>query len=157
MVRTGRAQDTLVGWTPLIVAAHDGQADLVESLLRTPGIDVDETTDVGDRALVLACRRGHLDVVKLLVAAGSRVEAQAGEKFGPLVTAALRGRLEVVKYLVEEAGADVARTGLDGCTPIRCAAREGHADIVEYLRQVASGREHEVCLPQMFSIMIIII
>jgi ankyrin repeat protein len=117
-----------------MLAAREAQADTVESLLCTPGIDVNETTGVGDNALTVACRMGHLAVVKLLVAAGARVEAQIKDtRIGPLATAALEGHLDVVKYLVEEAGADVTRAGMHGETPIRCAASEGHVDVVEYL------------------------
>jgi ankyrin repeat protein len=134
MIQAKWVRDFPVGWTPLIVAAREGQADIVESLLSTPGMDVDEATEVGDRALLLACLMGHLAVVKLLVAAGARVEAHASDNLGPLESASFGGHLEVVKYLVEEAGADVTRAiPGGGKTPIRCAVMQGHADIVKYL------------------------
>jgi ankyrin repeat protein len=119
--------------TSVIYAADKGHVDIVAYLLGRPSIDVDARTARGNRALNLACQKGHLAVVKLLVAAGTRVEWQAGDRLGPLVDAALGGQLQVVKYLVEEAGADVGCTNRDGVTPLIEAAGKGHMDIVSYL------------------------
>jgi ankyrin repeat protein len=77
----------------------------------------------------------RLEVVKLLVAAGARVNPQASDEWGPLVSAAYGGNLQVVSYLVEEAGTDVRRAGPDGKTAVMVAVEKGHVDIVEYLRE----------------------
>jgi ankyrin repeat protein len=118
--------------THLMAAAAAGQVDIVESLLSSPGIDVDETTDTGERALTMACVNGHLEVVKLLVGAGARVEQQA-RGWDPLEAAVLGRHLQVVKYLVEEAGADVQHVGTCGETPLIMAVMNYHVDMVNYL------------------------
>jgi ankyrin repeat protein len=127
------------GITLLMVAVGGDHADIVEYLLGRPGIDVDEVGMNGERALIRACANGKLEVVKLLVAAGARIETQTGEELGPLIKAAFHGHLEVVKYLVEEAGADVTPADPAGWRPF--ADYKGHADIVEYLRPIVAQRK----------------
>jgi ankyrin repeat protein len=121
------------GWTPILVAANKGHEEVVAYLLGRPGIDIEAKTTEGDRAIDVACRMGHLQMVKLLVAAGVRIDPQDSDEIGALAEAAVGGHLQVVKYLVEEAGADEGRTDGDGKTPLIWAADEGHVEVVEYL------------------------
>jgi ankyrin repeat protein len=121
------------GMAPLIWAASIGQADIVKYLLGRQGINIDAKTDSGHSALSMACRSGHLKVVKLLVAAGARVESQAQDDPGALASAILGGKRDVVTYLMEEAGPDERHTGHDGVTPLMCAVEKGDPDIVKYL------------------------
>ena len=59
------------GYTPLIYAAREGHADVVELLLRL-GADANATTKSGGAcALHRAAYMGHLQVVSLLLAAGA--------------------------------------------------------------------------------------
>jgi ankyrin repeat protein len=87
---------------------------------------------------------GVVEVVKLLVAAGARVDSQATDDSGPLGEAASGGHLQVVKYLVEEVGVDVGRTSSHGATPLMVAVRNGHGDVVNYMRGFLAPREQEV-------------
>jgi ankyrin repeat protein len=130
---------------PLMQAAGKGHTAIVQYLLDRPGTDLETRTERGrETALDIACYKGHLDVVELLVAAGARVDPQSRGQPAALVHAAAAGHLEVVKYLVEEAGADVQRASSSGMTTLQMAVDSGHADIVEYLRLVISRREHQV-------------
>jgi ankyrin repeat protein len=110
-----------------------GHVDTVRSLLDKPGIDIDEKTAEGHTALDIGCLNGHLEVAKLLVAAGARVNPQASDEAGALLSAAYGGQLEVVKYLVEEAGADVRSTDHIGTTALIWGAHGGHVEVVDYL------------------------
>jgi ankyrin repeat protein len=131
--------------TPLMHAAEKGHTAIVKYLLGRPGADLETRTEGGrETALDIACRMGHLDVVKLLVAAGARVDPQSRDQAAALVSAIINGNLQVVTYLVEEAGADVQRTNSSGKTALQMAVESGHVDIVEYLRLVISRREHQV-------------
>jgi ankyrin repeat protein len=117
------------GEMPLMWAADNGHADVVAYLLDRPGMDM----DVRQRALGIACRNGHLQVVQLMVAAGAKVELQGRVGMGAVAEAAYGGHLQIVRYLVEEAGADEGRPDSDGFTPLMWAADNGHADVVGYL------------------------
>jgi ankyrin repeat protein len=121
------------GKTPLMVAADQSQANIVEYLLGRPGIDIEAKAADGQRAIKFACFKKHVGMVKLLVGAGAKVNAQpTDEGSPPLVSAVLGGDLQVVKYLVE-CGADVTYRCSYGDMPLMLAAREGHIDVVEYL------------------------
>jgi ankyrin repeat protein len=124
------------GWTPegvLKCAAEEGHTNTVKYVVGTPGIDIEAEEASGATALEIACQRGHLEVVKVLVAAGARLQGRAGKELGVLASAISGGSLEVVKYLVEEAGADESATCPKGETLLILAYREGHTDIVRYL------------------------
>jgi ankyrin repeat protein len=127
-----------------MLAAGKGHVDVVNYLLCRQDIDINAHTVEGSTALGFACGSGHLEMAKLLVAAGARVDPQHGKKWKPLGSAAMGGSLQVVKYLVEEAGADVRWVDPDGLRNLMMTADEGHADIAEYLRRAISRREYEV-------------
>jgi ankyrin repeat protein len=116
-----------------MTAAHEGHINTVRSLLDEPGIDIDAKILEGHTALDLACFEGELEVAKLLVAAGARVNPQASNERGALVSAAIGGHLQVVKYLVEEAGADVRWVDPDGMTALMLAADNDDVGVVRYL------------------------
>jgi ankyrin repeat protein len=128
------------GWTPLMWAVDKRQTDVVEYLLGRPGVNINAKTDKGERAIDFACAAGHLEVVKLLVAAGATIDPQASDESGGLIAAALGGHLEVVKYLVEEAGADECRAGWGGKTPLMCAGANNHPHVVEYLQGITAHK-----------------
>ena len=64
------------GQTPLLIASAKGRSDVAKLLLqRKAATDVAVTADVdefrGKTALILAAKSGHVEVVRLLVAAGA--------------------------------------------------------------------------------------
>ena len=63
------------GVTPLNMAAQNGRAAVARLLLSDPAlrVDVNKPTPAGRTPLYIACGRGHLDVVRVLLAAGARV------------------------------------------------------------------------------------
>jgi ankyrin repeat protein len=48
-----------------MVAAKEGQADMVEYLVGRPGIDIDAKTAKGHRSVHIACQAGHLECSSL--------------------------------------------------------------------------------------------
>jgi ankyrin repeat protein len=59
------------GATPLIVAAFEGNKEVIEQLL-AKGADIDAKDNEGNTALSLASARGHTAVVELLKARGAK-------------------------------------------------------------------------------------
>ncbi|XP_046556474.1 protein fem-1 homolog C-like [Haliotis rubra] len=95
----------------------------------------------GATPLIMACRNGHLEVVKYLVESCTADIEQVGsvtfdgetiEGAPPLWCAAAAGHLGVVMFLVEK-GAGVNKTTYTNSTPLRAACFDGHFEIVKYL------------------------
>jgi Ankyrin repeats (3 copies) len=62
--------------TPLIVAARLGYADVVQHLVRCPGIDILRPNYRGVSAVIVATRERHRAVVRVLVEAGANVTSE---------------------------------------------------------------------------------
>lgn len=99
-------------------------------------------------ALMLAAGNGHLELVRLLVGRGAKInrgnEDSAGRGFGkktPLHFAARGGHLEVARFLVSQ-GAEVNRvTEPESSTSLMFAAAGGHTAMVQFLVQQGATLE----------------
>ncbi|KAI4110340.1 MAG: hypothetical protein LQ339_001507 [Xanthoria mediterranea] len=86
--------------------------------------------------LHVAVGRGHIDMVRLLVARGADLEAESSELkvnawLKPLHRAVMKGRLAIVVYLLSH-GANIEASCPTEMTPLIWAARE-HPEILQYL------------------------
>ena len=92
----------------------------------------------GFTALGLASFFGHGEAVRLLLAAGARVNdaSQNPMRVAPLHSALAGGHTEIAELLLE-AGADVNAVQADGYTPLHEAAQNG--DLAMAQRLVAAG------------------
>lgn len=88
--------------------------------------------------LAAAANRGNLAIAKLLVAAGAKVDFDAGDHGWAMTEAASEGHSEIVAYLLEN-GADVNRRSNGEGSPLNAAARGGHVAIAKML--LAEGAE----------------
>ncbi|XP_069137534.1 protein fem-1 homolog C-like [Argopecten irradians] len=95
----------------------------------------------GATPLIMACRNGHLDVVKYLINTCKVDNEQVGsvtfdgetiEGAPPLWCAAAAGHLTIVEHLVEK-NAGVNKTTFTNSTPLRAACFDGHFEIVKFL------------------------
>ncbi|XP_041450105.1 protein TANC2 isoform X1 [Drosophila obscura] len=91
--------DYMGGAPILCIAAHEGILPMVSLLLEFCA-DVGLTNSQGCTPLILAAMRGHCDVVRPLVAAGSSLGQLDITQRCALVHAARMGHLSVVKYLL---------------------------------------------------------
>src|SRR5499427_31393 len=74
-----RATTRVGGYTPLLIASHNGDAPMIEALL-AGGADANSTTTNGTTALMLAASAGKVDAVKLLLDKGADVNARENVK-----------------------------------------------------------------------------
>lgn len=83
--------------------------------------------------LFLAAHRGHLAIVKQLLA--HRVDPNTRDRWNrtPLYGASIRGHVAVVEALLEDEQIKIDACNVDGCTPVSAAARNGNFEIVKIL------------------------
>lgn len=113
--------------TPLMIAAGSGNLDVVELLLRHPRTQVDLQAEYyGRTALIEAALKGHMAVVKTLVAHGANVNA--ADKTGrnsALVEAIKNGHANVATFLLRSGLVDFSHRDLRLQALIWCGSRGG--------------------------------
>ena len=85
--------------TPFYLAVRYGHRPLVDLLLRTADVDLNEPDRLGNRALHAACRKGDGDMTRYLVFLGANVNVANDVGNTPLHLAVLAGSAECVRLL----------------------------------------------------------
>ena len=123
----------LQGTPPLVDAAMYGDRKRIELLLRR-GADIHATGGFGVSPLIAACMGPveRVDLVRLLLDHGARID-YAAPPLGPaLCVAASVGRLQIVRLLLAR-GATVDGRNAVGMTPLMLAARDRHFEVAAEL------------------------
>ena len=137
------------GITPLLMVAEVGWTDVMKKLLNRgahvdaapKGKTAEEAKIAGSTPLIGATKYNNPEAVKLLLQHRANPNHQNQSGISALMLASEQGFFDCVRNLVE-GGADVelAPSGktalsmnLSGQTPLFCAAKEGHLEIVKYL------------------------
>lgn len=130
----------------LIDAAKAGDAERVQALLES-GADVgavDQDGHYADTALMIAARKGYVEIARSLITAKADVNHREGGDRGSGETAlmyvARRGDRTLAKMLVD-AGADVNAVSASGTTPLSNAWMYDHEKMVQFLLEVGAKSE----------------
>ena len=104
-----KATTRLAGYTPLMMAADQGHAQVIAALLAA-GSDAKAANALGTTPLMLAAASGNAQAVTTIVENGGEIEAKE-KTFGqtPLMFAAANNRVDAIKALIK-AGADLKAT-----------------------------------------------
>ena len=124
------------GFTALHFAAFFGKPEAARLLLEHgAGVDVYTRNPFANQPLHAAAAGRHIEVCRILLAAGADVNATQHGGFAPLHEAAQHGDAEMTELFLS-AGADAGARADDGKTPAEIAAAAGHADLASRLHDV---------------------
>ncbi|XP_069462112.1 kinase D-interacting substrate of 220 kDa isoform X2 [Ambystoma mexicanum] len=119
------------GQTPLMLAAEQGNLEMVQELLGKGANcnldDIDNWT-----SLICASKEGHVDVIRELLEWNVNLEHRDMGGWTALMWASYKGHTDIVQMLLDK-GANPHITGLYSVYPIIWAAGRGHSDIVRLL------------------------
>jgi serine/threonine-protein phosphatase 6 regulatory ankyrin repeat subunit B len=105
----------------------------VAELFLTEGAPVNNKTDRGDSALLLASKNGHLEVVQTLIRQGADVNIQSISTGNtPLIVALANGHVSVAEEILKGA-VDPNMTTNSGATALMVAVQAGLENIVRTL------------------------
>lgn len=99
------------------------------------GADIEGKDELGMTCLVIACSKGNLDIVKLLLEKGANVNAPAADGTTPLMAVAGSGSVygvEISEMLLKK-GADATVRNKDGKTAVNFANEKGDKKLAELL------------------------
>lgn len=96
------------------------------------GHDVNAVIANATTPLMKASHQGECDVVRMLAAAGARLNSRNADGNNALWLACVGGHLDVIDVLVA-LGVDINNRNDNGATPLMYAASAGKADVVERL------------------------
>jgi ankyrin repeat protein len=127
------------GFTALHFAAFFGKAEAARVLLEHgAAVDVYTRNAFANQPLHAAAAGRHVEVCRILLAAGADVNATQHGGFTPLHESAQHGDVEMTELFLS-AGADPALTTDAGETPGDLAAAAGHVDLASRLRDVTAA------------------
>jgi ankyrin repeat protein len=121
-----------------VSACLNGRAEEVEHFVAA-GLPADTCDQYKLSGLILAGRKGHVNVAKVLVARGANIEYRDVTGRTPLFHAAAFKRYEFVEYLAS-LGADVNPIDMHGWTPLDFAATSHFLKMTALLERLGGKR-----------------
>ncbi|XP_067676346.1 serine/threonine-protein phosphatase 6 regulatory ankyrin repeat subunit A-like [Haliotis asinina] len=117
----------------LHLACGRGHVGVVKYVISQDTVDINSRGNNKKTPIMVAGRRGHTEVIRLLVKNGADLSLRDAHGDNILYHACLGGHVEVVKYVVSKNRVDINSRGKDKKTPVMVAGERGHKDVVELL------------------------
>ncbi|SPJ91045.1 related to ankyrin [Fusarium torulosum] len=115
---------------PLYYVVDMGLKDLAISFITEQ--NVNETSTLGRSPLGIACAKGLIEVVDLMLQNRADITVMHNNRWTPVFVASFTGHAEVVKLLLENK-ADITFVDNNGWTPVYVASSNGHVEVVKLL------------------------
>ena len=123
----------LTGATSLYFATSYHHTRIVELLLKKYNAYVDLSTFDGSTPLHVACERGFIDIVQLLIDHQASINTRMNDGTTAIMLACQNGHLSIVQMLVGTGQCDLLLARLDGVSPLFLVVQRGHEMIFDYL------------------------
>ena len=145
MLAEGMDPNTYVvdGDPAIVRAIRVDSKSVLKVLLDAKGINIDQASDFGETALMLAAFKGDMKLVNTLLERGASINRVGG--WTPLHYAATNGHTEIMKLFIEK-GARVNVLTASGVTPLYMAARHPSREAVMLL--LKAGAFRDICNEQ---------
>lgn len=118
------------GWTPLLLAAANGNVELIKFLLENSVDNINyKFSGRGNTALTLTSHQGHVEAVKVLISYGADVNLMAAGGWGPIQYA---NKSEEITRILLENKADINQLS-SGPTALILAAGNNRLDVLKTL------------------------
>ncbi|XP_063414421.1 putative ankyrin repeat protein RBE_0220 [Mytilus trossulus] len=121
-----------LGQTPICVASIHGRVDVLKYLLQFCNELVSKPDNEGRSPLFIACKKGYLEIVQLLLSNHADVSQSDWSKRSPLFIASAKGHDDIVKTLLQNK-AKINQCDEEERTPLFMASDKGHASTVQIL------------------------
>ena len=116
----------------LLEAVTAGNNEAVEFLLQLETVNIDHTNEEGKTALMLACEKGHEDIVHSLLSAGANVNIQDNNGWTALMIAIEHNYISIIHMLLQ-ANANPHLKLSDGSNAVMIASYHGNYVVVDLL------------------------
>uniref|UniRef100_A0A1X7TCT9 BEACH domain-containing protein n=2 Tax=Amphimedon queenslandica TaxID=400682 RepID=A0A1X7TCT9_AMPQE len=116
----------------LLEAVTAGNNEAVKFLLQLKTVNIDYTNEEGKTALMLACERGHEDIVHSLLSAGANVNIQDNKGWTALMIASKHNHISII-YMLLQANANPHMMKSNGSNAIMIASYYGNYEVAELL------------------------
>ncbi len=122
-------------FTAFALAAHDGQSDVIATLLKAPNIIINiGNGKFSQTALQFAIINGHRGIAEKIIKSGQcDINKQGSEGTTALHIAAKKGDIEIVRLLLEREDINVNCVHEDGDTALMVALAEKKYDVAKAL------------------------
>jgi ankyrin repeat protein len=132
-------QPSLWGSKPLLIAACRNQPEIVQLLLETYGVDVNQTNGEGHgdtTSALIAASEGHAEVINILAKHGADVDRANENGKTPIMIAAENGRVDIMTFLYLY---QVNLNNLDenGMNVVALASHNNHPQVIDFLLSIA--------------------
>jgi ankyrin repeat protein len=120
--------------TPLIAAAQNGHANVVEALILA-GADLNKPNKALETPIFKAAKHGNLAIVEMLIFYKADVNRESNEGYTPLHEAAfaeqspMNSYIEIIQLLLDN-DANINAQNQNGTTPLHAAASRSNEEIV---------------------------
>ncbi len=107
-------------------------------LLIDAGADINAIDEVGDTALMIATKKGNLELIEPVIKAGANINTFNKNGNTALIVATKNGDQDLAKYLVK-AGADINAVDKNGDTALIIAKKNDNQELSEYLIKASAN------------------